>query len=225
MDTIPDEVLTVARNILKDSGEPLAPVTRALVNTEDANHPRMWKAVKGRSNGDDDLWVWAFLNAAKTASEPPPYQRMTKREREALSDRVSAACNALVSELRRNGLDFHIFHSEGKMFRGYFAFEDFGDSNRRCIEDDAAIDLIAASKIVDEISFRTRTLLEGCGATGKRGRNADAIHFARHLATRNLACYGTSLLGVVATATNSLFETTYTEQAISGLLNRGGMQS
>ena len=179
----------------------------------------MWRALEKRSILDDDLWVWAFLEAATDATNLPPYHNAPARERRKLTQAITDSANKLARMLAVNELDAHLIHSDSGWFKGFSLYEDFGDSNRARI-DAAETNKLKVSVLIQGIADRAKEKICDEPLPGKTGRNARAIRFIRLIAKRNMSSYKVPLNAVTATAVNVLFETSYEESDIRKLLSR-----
>lgn len=229
---LPEHVQKTRNYLLKiepDYYNPKSYIKTALKLTE--NTPElltMWKSLlrqeirvlkKHGSELYDDLWVSAFLEAAHNASNLPSYHYISQRERDELSDQITKVSNQLIRLLKINDLDPHIIFNEGKIFNGFFLFEDFGWSNRARIEESGTPKL-KVSQLINRIAERSREKIAEEPLPGKASRNAMAIRFIRLLADRNIYRFDMPLNKVVATAANVLFDTQYTASDIRKLLSR-----
>lgn len=180
----------------------------------------MWRTLEKRSIQDgDSLWVWAFLEAATDARNLPPYHHMSAMERRKLAKVITDSASKLARMLVANELDAHLIHSDGKMFNGFYFYEEFGESNRARI-DDAGTNKVKVSELIESIAKRATTKIADEPLRGKSGTRARAIRFARLIARRNLRWYREPLNAVTAAAVNALFDTSYEESDIRKLLSR-----
>lgn len=178
----------------------------------------MWSAIQKRSDRQDP-WASIFLGFVKEAAELPPYHYLTASRRRALAGEIERTSRQLARQLKEYQLDCNLIYSGGKIFHGFYIYEDFGESNRARI-DDAETERVATSAIVLKAGKRAKEKIIGEPATGKAGKNARAIRFARMLSDRLDRYYEQPLLAVVKTATNSIFGTNYTEGDIQNLRSR-----
>lgn len=183
----------------------------------------MWLALEKREEKrevlDDDLWVWGFLEAAAAASNLPPYHYLPVRGRRKLTKTIASLATRLAKILEANELDAHLIHSDGKMFNGFYLYEDFGESNQARI-DEAGTNELKLSVLIQEIAERVQEKITEEPVRGKSGKNVRAIRFVRLIANRNKRMYGAPLNGVTATAANAIFGTSYGESDIRKLLSR-----
>ena len=178
----------------------------------------MWAAIEKRSY-QHDPWVAIFLEMVKSAANLPPYHHLTAARRRALAREIERTSRQLARQLKENYLDVHLIYSPGKIFHGFFIYENFGESNRARI-DEAGTEKVAVSKIVSVTGQRAKELITTEPIRGKAGENARAIRFVRILADQVKGYYRQPLLHVVMTATNSIFCTSYNEGDIQNLLTR-----
>ncbi len=219
---IPPEVSAVRRQLLRQPRHELADIAAKLIS-DDPEIVAMWCALKRRSkHHSDDLWVWAFLKIAIAASRPPT--ALTKGQRHELAGRIAKLAKRLVGALRVCEQDTSIIFSDSRNFNGFFIYEDFGDSNRKRI-DATGNPKLKASTLIEHVADRAKRKIINAPAPGKSGRNAKAVYFVRVLAMRNLSVFSQPLHGVVATAANALFNTSYSESDVRNHLARAPLQS
>jgi len=164
------------------------------------------------------LWVWSFLSDAEEARTLPRFHYKNKADRTDLSDKIGKHAKALVRLLKNNDLDAHIISGQSHIFNGFHLYEDFGESNRVRI-DDAGTNKLKCTDLIAAIAERAETKIKTEPQQGKIGKTARAVHFVRKMGESNLFRYGTALNEVIATATNTLFETSHNESTISELLS------
>lgn len=215
---LPEQVHEVKAILARDPSDPHFEIAQKLIN-ETPDHISMWKSLERRKIGKDSLWVWGFLGAASSASALPPYHYMSLNDRNELSDRIELLSKELSRALKANDLDVHIIFTEGKIFNGFYIFEDFGESNRARIEADGKKKL-QVSKFLKYVAERSKNTIAEEPLPGKAGKNVRAIRFIRIMAKRNSWLYETPLNKVIAIAANSIFETQYSESDIRKLLSR-----
>ncbi|MGA7800148.1 MAG: hypothetical protein WCC36_05005 [Gammaproteobacteria bacterium] len=179
----------------------------------------MWRTLEQRRSGSDDLWVWAFLQAAADASTLPRFHFKPPKERKELSAKISRLAHQLARDLERNGLDGHLIHTDGAIFNGFYIYEDFEEANRARI-DAAGNKKLKISKFLNELSEWVACKITEEPTRGKAGKNAQAIRFVRRIAARNSGLYKTPLNAVIAAAVNAIFGTTYDESDIVKLVKR-----
>jgi hypothetical protein len=191
---------------------------------EDPNLVAMWRSLEKRNRSGDDLWISAFLTAIADAVVLPAYHYLSGAKRRALEKSISVLANELAKTLESNKLDVNLIYIDNLSVRGFYAFEDFGDTNRQRIDADNRVKL-HSTRLLREIAERSATKIRHDPLPGKAAKNAAAIHFARRVAARNVWAYGKPLNDVVATATNALFGTSYSAQEIEKLRSRAPRQS
>jgi hypothetical protein len=180
----------------------------------------MWRALERRNKDDPhDLWVQWFISEAADAKELPPFHLLPASQRRELAKKIGTISVQLADLIERNELVEHLIFGTGRMFPGFMFYEDFGESNRARI-DDAGDAKLATSRLIREIGARARQRIIDEPKPGKAGRNHRAILFMRQLAARNNLRYGKPLLAVVATATNTLFDTQYDQSDVQNLMTR-----
>jgi hypothetical protein len=218
MAKLPKDVESVKRALSRDPPHDLSAIAAKLMaNTSEL--AAMWKALEKRRCGADDFWVWGFLRAAANASNLPPYHYMTAQDRRDLSDKILGLAKDLVRALEVNGLDAHLVHNDGKIFNGYFLYEDFGESNRTRF-DIAGASKLKASELISRMAERSKEKINEEPIPGKNGPNARAIRFVRLIAARNKRNFDQPLNAVTAAAANAVFGTSYAASDIKKLLSR-----
>lgn len=215
---LPEQVREVQAILDRDPADERCELAQKLMD-ETPEHISMWKSLERRKIGEDALWVWGFLETALMASTLPPYHYITALDRQDLSYRIKNLSRELSRTLKANGLDVHIIFNEGKIFNGFYVFEDFGESNRVRIKA-AGKKKVQVSDLLKYVSERCCKVIEEEPLPGKAGKNAKAIRFIRIMAKRNSWLYKTPLNKVIATAANSIFETLYSASDIRKLLSR-----
>jgi hypothetical protein len=215
---LPEQVQQVKAILASEPSHPCFEIAQKLID-ENPENISMWESLGRRRVNQDDLWVWHFLRSALRASALPRYHYMPLRDRNELSDRIDRLSKELSQALKTNDLDFHIIHTDGKIFNGFYAFEDFGVSNQERIEADGT-NKLQISKLLKSVAERSKNIIAEEPLPGKAGINVKAIRFIRLMAKFNLNFYKTPLNMVLSTATNSIFGTNYTESDIRKLLSR-----
>lgn len=215
---LPEAVLKVKRYLEERPEEPAAEVADRLI------HPSpelisMWRSLEESKAGEDDLWVWAFLEVATRAYQLPRFHHYSAKQRQDLARKINKLTSTLASEIEQNGLDFHLIYSGGKLFPGFYVYEDYGESNQARIEA-TGLSKLQATDFIRQLSARCEERLLVEPVSGKAGVNAQAIRFLRMIAKRNEMMYGSPLHRVTATATNAVYGTSYEESDIAHLLNR-----
>lgn len=182
---------------------------------------RMWRTLEGLKDPDEPpvIWVWNFLHASFDASNLPPYHYKSKADRIELADTIEKLATRLARALEVNGLDAHLIHNNGKIFNGFFLYEDFGDSNRASIDADG-VNKLKVSALIKGIAERAKQKISDEPMPGKSGANVKAIRFIRKIAAQNKRSYRKVLNAVTATAANAIFGTHYAEGDITNLLAR-----
>lgn len=215
---LPEDVELVKLALLRDPSHDLNNIAGKLL----AATPKllkMWRTLEKRKVGPDDFWVWTFLHAAADASNLPPYHYKSARERRHLSNTITSLAKRLVGTLEVNGLDWHLIHSDGKLFNGFLIYEDFGESNQSHI-DALLSQKLKFSKVIRIIAERSKQQIAEEPLRGKAGSNAQAIRFIRLIAARNKRYFCQPLNEVTATAANVIFGTSYKVADIRKLLSR-----
>ena len=181
----------------------------------------MWRELERLKCIDDPppIWVWHFLRASFDASNLPPYHYKSKAERRDLVKNITTSADCLVRTIKANGLDVSLIHNDGKLFNGFFFYEDFGESNRASIDADK-VNKLRVSELIESFATRAKAEIEEEPMPGKKGANVMAIRFVRMIGKNNQRMYGKPLNTVTATATNAIFATSYTPSDISNLLKR-----
>ena len=215
---LPKHVEEVKAFLDQDPSYPNFEVAQKLMS-ETPDHISMWKSLERRKIGSDSLWVWAFLEEASKASKLPQYHYMSVKDRNELSNRMDRLSKELSQTLRANEFDTHIVYIQGKIFNGFYCFEDLGYSNQQRIEADN-IEKLKISTILNKIAERSKTIIAEEPLPGKTGKNVRAIRFIRIMSKHNRRRFKTPLNKVIATAANSIFETQYSESDIRKLLSR-----
>jgi len=215
---LPDQVASLAAQLKRTPANKLAEVANLLIIEDDPDIVAMWMALEARCLHDDDLWVWSFLSDAEEARTLPPYHYRNKADRTELSDKIGKHAKALAKLLKNNDLDVNIISGQGQIFNGFHLYEDFGESNQVRI-DDAGTDKLKFTDLMAAVAKRAETKIKTEPQKGKIGKTAGAVRFIRIMGKRNHFLCGTALNKVIATATNALFETSYSESAISELLS------
>ncbi len=185
-------------------------------------HEAMWRSLAKRATPRDDTWVWAFLEAVEHASDLPGYQYRPNRDRKELGERIRALSTELKMLYRAADLSPHVVRLEGErirkeVFDGLYVLEALPWDVRARIEE-RKIQRISVLEVLERAAAAAHEEL--CHATGKvrAGKNVRAIRFLRALAKRNRAKYGTPLLAVIATVTNTLYDTDYVQTDIRRLV-------
>lgn len=215
---LPVQVLAIKYILDQNPSDSRFEIAQKLIG-ETHEHISMWKSLERRREDPDDLWVWSFLTTASNASVLPPYHYMTAVDRNELSDRIQNLSKELSRTLKAYELEFQIIQNDGKIFDGFFIFEDFGESNQQRIES-ANTKKLPVLKILEGIAERTKRIIAEEPLHGKAGKNVKAVRFIRIMASRNHILYGTPLNKVIATAANFIFDTNYSSSDIRKLLSR-----
>lgn len=222
--SLPKHVLDVQRKLSKLLEHDLKPIADKLIG----NGPdlvRMWKQLykcgATTQNGYyDDLWVWAFLEEAGTASARPTVELLSEKRKQALSEEIEFLASKLSNLLTDNGLDAHLIYIEGPRTNGFCLYESATDRVRLSVGESRNQMLNIATGALPMISEYCREVIAVNQATGTSVRNALAIRFARLMAVRNHDRFGDALTGAIATATNAIYETNYSASDIMNLLSR-----
>jgi hypothetical protein len=215
---LPVHVQGVRAYLADDQNHRCFKIAKKLIG-EDPERISMWKSLERRRVGDDEVWVWAFLHDALNASSLPKFHYLSQIERKELAEQIERISKKLSLLLKRNDLDFHLIYNDGKIFNGFFCFEDFGESNRESIDAEGRKKLLT-SRLLMEIAGRSNKLIAEEPSKGKASKNMRAVRFIRLMAERNLMLYGTPLNNVIAHAANSIFNANYVESDIRKLLSR-----
>lgn len=218
MKSLPVDVIKVNKVLLCYPSDKRNAVAQKLI-ADSPELVNMWQTLEKRNSHNDDLWVWAFLETARDASALPPYHYKSLKDRTDLSARIATLATNLVRALKANDLDGHLIRSDGKIFNGFFLYEDFSESNQWRIDNDGT-DKLEVTLLIDRIAERAKQKIDDEPMPGKVGGNVKAIRFVRIVAKRNQRWYGETLNTVVATATNAMFGASYTASDISNLLSR-----
>ena len=76
-----------------DPSDNLAELANLLIK-KNSELIQMWWTLEKLKSGDDEVWVWAFLEAALHASRLPPYHYIPNAERVELSKEIKRVrCN------------------------------------------------------------------------------------------------------------------------------------
>jgi hypothetical protein len=225
MANLPDDVIKAKQALSRNPSDELAEIGKKLI----ADSPElvgMWRAYERQKHPDDPpgVWVWQFLRLAKDASSLPTFHYKSVKERHELEKTIKDLATRLARKLEANGLDAHLIHNDGKMFNGFFVYEDFGDSNRARI-DARGVNKPKLSELVRGIAERARKKITEEPMPGKAGSNVEAIRFVRMVAKSNRRLYGKPLNAPTAVATNAIFGTSYRASDIPNLLSRKRLQS
>lgn len=218
---LPNDVILLGNALLSNPEDPLYEVAKKLITNNPRELITMWVTLEKRKHllDPDCEWVWGFLEAVKNASRLPKYQYKSKSERQTLAKDVSDITTKLARILKANDLDHHLIHV-GMGINGYFCyFEDCSDSHQAGLVA-KNINKVPISALLDELSRRSNELILAEPIRGKKGVNVEAVRFARKMIERNLYCYQKPLNAVVATATNAIFGTNYSESDISNIHKR-----
>ena len=162
---LPEQVQEVKAILARNPSDPRFEVAQKLIN-ETCDHISMWKSLERRKIDNDDLWVWGFLGAASRASVLPPYHYMSLNDRNELSDRIDRLSKELSRALKANDLDVHIIFTDGKIFNGFYCFEDFGESNQHRIEADGTKKL-QVSNLLKNVAERSKNIIAEEPLAGK----------------------------------------------------------
>ncbi len=215
---LPKDVIQVKNCLKKNDPDKLRSIADKLI-ADSPELTSMWKTLERKKADSNDLWVWAFLSAAKEASTLPAFHYTSSLKRRELSDKIERYSRYLSDILKQNNLDGQLFHNDGKMFHGFYIYEDYGESNRARI-DNAKIPKISVSRVIQRISERAREKIANEPIPGKAGRNNKVIRFIRIISNRNVSHFDSPLNKVTATAANAIFGTNYTAFDITKLRNR-----
>ena len=218
--TLPDEILAVRDKILQSQNDHLKVVAEKLI-TNEPEVIAMWRAIQNREDksNEHDFWIEEFLEAVREANSLPTFHYLNKQSRKKLTSNIKQLAQEFADILKINDLDFNLIHADGKIFNGFYIYEDFGESNRTRIDNDRAQKLLI-SNLIEKIADRTAFKIENEPQKGKSGKNVKAIRQVRILANRNNRKYGSPLLTVLATSANIMNKTSYNEADITKLLSR-----
>jgi hypothetical protein len=218
MAKLPTDAIAVKRALSRNPSHRLFPVAEKLL----ADTPplvAMWRALEKREVRDNDPWVWGFLEASADAANLPPYHYVSANERRKLIKTITSLATSFAGMLETNRLDAHLIHSDGKIFNGYFFYEDFGEPNQARIDADGT-NKLKVSVLIKSIADRAEKRITEEPPRGKTGTNVRAIRFVRVIAKRNFVIYREPLNAVTAAAANAIFGTSYGESDIRKLLSR-----
>lgn len=218
MAELPEDVRRVRQNLLSDPSDKRNAIATKLID-DTPELVKMWQTLEQKKIGNDDLWVWAFLQLATDAATLPPYHYKSKSDRSEILERITNLATELVRALTTNDLDAHLFLNDGKIFGGFRFYEDFGETNRARI-DAAGIEKLKVSAAIKGIVERAQQKITEEPLPGKGGANDNVIRFIRIVAKRNQLLHGESMNTIIATAANTIFQTSYTSGDISNLLSR-----
>lgn len=247
---LPEAVIHALAVYLNDPDDPLAEIAIKLTDINNPELVTMWRSLERHKDplgpiyerSDDPVyehscdpnneqpdnqnyeWVIAFLQAVSDASSLPAYHLISKSDRIELSNEINDLAKQLIRILKVNQLDAQLVHLDGINFNGFYYYEDFEETNKIRI-DALDINKLKMSEIIEGIAERTNRQIMDESIRGKNAYNAKAIRFVRILAARNQFWFGTVLNSVVATAVNTLFETSYKESDIRNLVARSPLQS
>ena len=199
-----------------------------LLSGESDNLKKMWLSLEreekklAKVNGSfvHDDWVWTFLRHCMNTIDLPPYHLMSSKERQVLSDKIASLSDKLAGILKKNKLDAHLVSNTGKMFNGFFVYEDFGESNQQRIDDmklrklklSKSIEITserAKKKIADEPLPKRNVDKDKNRTEAERSSYTKARRFIYYMYWRNMDRYGQHLSQVIATATNTIFDTVF----------------
>ena len=220
MAELPDDVVRVKRSLSRDPSNELTEIAGKLI----ADSPElvaMWRTLDRRKYPHDPpgIWVLQFLDMAREASSLPPFHYKSAKGRRELADTIKDLATRLTRALEVNGLDAHLIHNDGKMFNGFFLYEDFGDSNRARIDADG-LNKLKVSVLIERFAERARKKIAEEPMPGKASANVRAVRFVRIIAARNRRLYGEPLNAATAAAANAIFGISYLESDIRNLLSR-----
>ena len=181
----------------------------------------MWRTLERlkHPNEPPPIWVWNFLGDAFDASTLPPYHYKSKAERRELIEIIRNSSVALANTLTVNELDLHLVKGDGYLFNGYFAYEDFGDSNRKRIDIQGDLKL-KMSYAITQTAERAIQKITDEPMPGNVGVNVRAVRFIRIIAANNTRRHGEAFNTLTAAAANAIFETNYTPSDVTNLLAR-----
>jgi len=171
--SFPEDVQTVAR-ILSDDREDERSEIATKLTADSPELESMWKALEKRRKGNDDLWVWGFLDAATDAASVPQFHNLSVGDRRKLAGRIEKQCDLLANLLNENELDGNLVYCQGRLFHGFYLYEEFSENSRFSIDKEG----------LKKLSFSTflRSLADHCierlsnePEKGKKGANAEAI--------------------------------------------------
>lgn len=219
MSDLPAHVLEVQRDLSRFPDDPRREVgAKLIVGSPDL--VSMWRSLERRSaDRGDALWVWDFLEVVRYASDLPPFHYMPAKERRTLASSIGSLAEQLAQLLEDNQLDVQLVHNDGKIFNGFFFYEDFSRTNQASFDNDCA-NKLKCSVLIRAVAERAKRTIKEEPIHGKAGSNARALRFVRLIAARNERMFGEPLNAVVATAANALFGTCYQESDIRNLRNR-----
>lgn len=214
---LPKEVIEFRDRLNREPIVELTEVASKLIQ-ETSELVAMWKAYEKRKRADEP-WVWIVLNRAKDASSLPSYHYLSRADRNDLIAKIKDSSANLSETLRTNDLDAQMLYANEAVWKGFFIYEDFGDSIRASIDDEEMY-MVHFSKLLFWFAERCERKLTEEPEKGKSGKNVKAVRFARAMCKNHGYRYQTPLHGVVATATNAMFGTSYESSDIRKLISR-----
>ena len=217
MSHLPKDVLEVKKQIQLYPNEPLNSVILHLTNNE-PDIIAMWKTLKSRELEQNSLWVWGFLTNVYSFRDLPSFHYKSIKERKNISDKIYKNCNELIKILSENELEAHLSYSESNPIKTIYIYESQNEETKKRI--DAEGSKLKISLFLEEFKKYCEKKLTIELIDGKSGKNSKAIRFIRMLVKKNKEKYGQPLNSVVATASNILFQTDYSESDIAKLINR-----
>jgi hypothetical protein len=218
--TLPNEILAVRDKILQSQNDRLKVVAEKLI-TNEPEVIAMWRSLQSKEKKSNkyDFWIENFLEDVQDANSLPTFHYLNKQSRKKLISNIKQLTKEFADILKINDLDFNLIHADGKIFNGFYIYEDFGESNKARIDADDKQKLLI-SNLIEKIADRTVFKIDNEPQKGKSGKNVKAIRQVRILAIRNIRKYGSPLLTVLATSTNIINGTSYNESDIRKLLSR-----
>lgn len=220
MDEFPPFVLQIRNALRRDPGHKWLEVAEKLMADRNPELTKMWRTLyRGEEQDYDELYVYAFLGQCHDAMKLPRYRYLTQKERFEVGKKINALASELSTTLIEYELQSHIVAAHGKMFHGFYFYEDLSESNQ--FRADQSNDPKASdTNLLEAIASRARRQLSEVRLHGKQGKGQRAILFIRSLNSSLVEYRHAQLHEVVATAANALFGTQYTKGDISNLMNR-----
>ena len=223
MPELPPQVLEYARKIAEFQSHELRRVSEVLI--EGASHNpdliAMWQSLerqaRAREIAYDTLWVAGFLGCAKSACEASPYELLSDSDRKKLAKKLRNKASDLVNALQELGLDAHVVRQPNRADAHWRFYEDMTLTNQARCDSDREPKLLV-SNLVKLWLDRAGTLLETEYYPARAG--SKSVRFCRRLVDLNETYLGMRLHQVVATASNALMGSNYSEQDVINLMKR-----
>ena len=215
--------ITEVKNYLKDTRDERYETIKKLTEPEESYldiYTKMWKTIENHSDTSyDSLWVNCFIDSAFRALSLPEYFYIKEVDRKELVKKINRLTTDLNKLYKAYDLECNFVHINGKIFNGFYLYENFGETNQGRMTNDG-INKLASSDALKAVSDYALERINEAAKRGKSGKNVKAIRFIRILSESNKMRFNKPLNFVLATAAHAFFDIEYSESDISNILNR-----